>query len=120
MKWNGGFVVNKAKVYCVASAVAVCVASNPNMDVLAKQVQPVKLEEKAQQTITAEDFIKQYLSTKEIVKDSTNKDVEKSAFLTKEAAAAFKADCAFSMSSTVLAPFSNTCLASFKLVSYAV
>ena len=57
MKWNGGFVVNKAKVYCVASAVAVCVASNPNMDVLAKQVQPVKLEEKAQQTITADDFI---------------------------------------------------------------
>ena len=60
--------MNKAKVYCVASAVAVCVASNPNMDVLAKQVQPVKLEEKAQQTITADDFIKQYLSTKEIVK----------------------------------------------------
>jgi len=77
VKWNGGFVVNKAKVYCVASAVAVCVASNPNMDVLAKQVQPVKLEEKAQQTITADDFIKQYLSIKEIVKDSTNKDVEK-------------------------------------------
>ena len=83
MKWNGGFVVNKAKVYCVASAVAVCVASNPNMDVLAKQVQPVKLEEKAQQTITAEDFIKQYLSTKEIVKDSTNKDVEKYTLITK-------------------------------------
>ena len=57
MEWNGGFVVNKAKVFCVASAVAVCVASNPNMDVLAKQVQPVKLEEKAQQTITADDFI---------------------------------------------------------------
>lgn len=83
MKWNGGFVVNKAKVYCVASAVAVCVASNPNMDVLAKQVQPVKLEEKAQQTITADDFIKQYLSTKEIVKDSTNKDVEKYTLITK-------------------------------------
>ena len=47
MKWNGGFVVNKAKVYCVASAVAVCVASNPSMDVLAKHLQPVKLEEKA-------------------------------------------------------------------------
>ena len=75
--------MNKAKVYCVASAVAVCVASNPNMDVLAKQVQPVKLEEKAQQTITAEDFIKQYLSTKEIVKDSTNKDVEKYTLITK-------------------------------------
>ena len=59
--------MNKAKVYCFASAVAVCVASNPNMDVLAKQVQPVKLEEKAKQTITADDFIKQYLSTKEIV-----------------------------------------------------
>ena len=42
MKWNGGFVVNKAKVYCVASAVAACVASNPNMDVLAKHVKPVK------------------------------------------------------------------------------
>ena len=83
MKWNGGFVVNKAKVYCVASAVAVCVASNPNMDVLAKQVQPVKLEEKAQQTITAEDFIKQYLSTKEIVKDSTNKNVETYTLITK-------------------------------------
>ena len=83
MKWNGGFVVNKAKVYCVASAVAVCVASNPNMDVLAKQVQPVKLEEKAQQTITADDFIKQYLSTKEIVKDSINKDVEKYTLITK-------------------------------------
>jgi len=83
VKWNGGFVVNKAKVYCVASAVAVCVASNPNMDVLAKQVQPVKLEEKAQQTITADDFIKQYLSTKEIVKDSTNKDVEKYTLITK-------------------------------------
>lgn len=83
MEWNGGFVVNKAKVYCVASAVAVCVASNPNMDVLAKQVQPVKLEEKAQQTITADDFIKQYLSTKEIVKDSTNKDVEKYTLITK-------------------------------------
>lgn len=83
MKWNGGFVVNKAKVYCVASAVAVCVASNPNMDVLAKQVQPVKLEEKAQQTITADDFIKQYLSTKEIVKDSSNKDVEKYTLITK-------------------------------------
>ena len=83
MRWNGGFVVNKAKVYCVASAVAVCVASNPNMDVLAKQVQPVKLEEKAQQTITADDFIKQYLSTKEIVKDSTNKDVEKYTLITK-------------------------------------
>lgn len=83
MKWNGGFVVNKAKVYCVASAVAVCVASNPNMAVLAKQVQPVKLEEKAQQTITADDFIKQYLSTKEIVKDSTNKDVEKYTLITK-------------------------------------
>lgn len=83
MKWNGGFVVNKAKVYCVASAVAVCVASNPNMDVLAKQVQPVKLEEKAQQTITADDFIEQYLSTKEIVKDSTNKDVEKYTLITK-------------------------------------
>ena len=83
MKWNGGFVVNKAKVYCVASAVAVCVASNPNMDVLAKQVQPVKLEEKAQQTITADDFIKQYLSTKEIVKDSTNKDIEKYTLITK-------------------------------------
>ncbi len=83
MKWNGGFVVNKAKVYCVASAVAVCVASNPNMDVLAKQVQPVKLQEKAQQTITAEDFINQYLSTKEIVKDSTNKDVEKYTLITK-------------------------------------
>lgn len=83
MKRNGGFVVNKAKVYCVASAVAVCVASNPNMDVLAKQVQPVKLEEKAQQTITADDFIKQYLSTKEIVKDSTNKDVEKYTLITK-------------------------------------
>lgn len=83
MKWNGGFVVNKAKVYCVASAVAVCVASNPNMDVFAKQVQPVKLEEKAQQTITADDFIKQYLSTKEIVKDSTNKDVEKYTLITK-------------------------------------
>ena len=75
--------MNKAKVYCVASAVAVCVASNPNMDVLAKQVQPVKLEEKAQQTITADDFIKQYLSTKEIVKDSTNKDVEKYTLITK-------------------------------------
>ena len=83
MKWNGGFVVNKAKVYCVASAVAVCVASNPNMDVLAKQVQPVKLEEKAQQTITADDFIKQYLSTKEIVKDSTNKNVETYTLITK-------------------------------------
>lgn len=83
MEWNGGFVVNKAKVYCVASAVAVCVASNPNMDVLAKQVQPVKLEEKAQQTITADDFIKQYLSIKEIVKDSTNKDVEKYTLITK-------------------------------------
>lgn len=83
MKWNGGFVVNKAKVYCVASAVAVCVASNPNMDVFAKQVQPVKLEEKAQQTITADDFIKKYLSTKEIVKDSTNKDVEKYTLITK-------------------------------------
>ena len=83
MKWNGGFVVNKAKVYCVASAVAVCVASNPNMDVLAKQVQPVKLVEKAQQTITADVFIKQYLSTKEIVKDSTNKDVEKYTLITK-------------------------------------
>ena len=83
MKWNGGFVVNKAKVYCVASAVAVCVASNPNMDVLAKQVQPVKLVEKAQQTITADDFIKQYLRTKEIVKDSTNKDVEKYTLITK-------------------------------------
>ena len=55
MKWNGGFVVNKTKVYCVASAVAVCVASNPSMDVLAKHLQPVKLEEKAQQTISAED-----------------------------------------------------------------
>lgn len=75
--------MNKAKVYCVASAVAVCVASNPNMDVLAKQVQPVKLEEKAQQKITADDFIKQYLSTKEIVKDSTNKDVEKYTLITK-------------------------------------
>lgn len=75
--------MNKAKVYCVASAVAVCVASNPNMDVLAKQVQPVKLQEKAQQTITADDFIKQYLSTKEIVKDSTNKDVEKYTLITK-------------------------------------
>ena len=75
--------MNKAKVYCVASAVAVCVASNPNMDVLAKQVQPVKLEEKAQQTITAEDFIKQYLSTKEIVKDSTNKNVETYTLITK-------------------------------------
>ena len=32
MEWNGGLVVNKAKVYCVASAVAVCVASNPSMD----------------------------------------------------------------------------------------
>lgn len=83
MKWNGGFVVNKAKVYCVASAVAVCVASNPNMDVLAKQVQPVKLEEKAQQTITADDFIERYLSTKEIVKDSTNKDVEIYTLITK-------------------------------------
>lgn len=83
MKWNGGFVVNKAKVYCVASAVAVCVASNPSMDVFAKQVQPVKLQEKAQQTITAEDFINQYLSTKEIVKDSTNKDVEKYTLITK-------------------------------------
>lgn len=83
MKWNGGFVVNKAKVYCVASAVAVCVASNPNMDVLAKQVQPVKLVEKAQQTITADVFIKQYLSTKEIVKDSTNKDVEIYTLITK-------------------------------------
>ena len=83
MKWNGGFVVNKAKVYCVASAVAVCVASNPNLDVLAKQVQPVKLVEKAQQTITADDFIKQYLRTKEIVKDSTNKDVEKYTLITK-------------------------------------
>ena len=39
--------MNKAKVYCVASAVAVCVASNPSVDVLAKHVQPVKLEEKA-------------------------------------------------------------------------
>lgn len=83
MKWNGGFVVNKAKVYCVASAVAVCVASNPNMDVLAKQVQPVKLVENAQQTITADVFIKQYLSTKEIVKDSTNKDVEIYTLITK-------------------------------------
>ena len=26
--------MNKAKVYCVASAVAVCVASNPSVDVL--------------------------------------------------------------------------------------
>ena len=77
MKWNGGFVVNKTKVYCVASAVAVCVASNPSMDVLAKHLQPVKLEEKAQQTISAEDYIKYYLSTKEIVKDLNNKDIEK-------------------------------------------
>ena len=44
--------MNKAKVYCVASAVAVCVASNPNMDVLAKQVQPVKLEEKVRYIAT--------------------------------------------------------------------
>ncbi len=43
----------------------------------------LKLEEKAQQTITADDFIKQYLSTKEIVKDSTNKDVEKYTLITK-------------------------------------
>ena len=57
--------MNKAKVYCVASAVAVCVASNPSVDVLAKHVQPVKLEEKAQQAISAEEFIKNYLSTKE-------------------------------------------------------
>ena len=83
MKWNGGFVVNKAKVYCVASAVAVCVASNPSMDVLAKHLQPVKLEEKAQQTISAEDYIKYYLSTKEIVKDLNNKDIEKYTLITK-------------------------------------
>ena len=69
--------MNKTKVYCVASAVAVCVASNPSMDVLAKHLQPVKLEEKAQQTISAEDYIKYYLSTKEIVKDLNNKDIEK-------------------------------------------
>ena len=75
--------MNKTKVYCVASAVAVCVASNPSMDVLAKHLQPVKLEEKAQQTISAEDYIKYYLSTKEIVKDSTNKDVEKYTLITK-------------------------------------
>ena len=83
MKWNGGFVVNKAKMYCVASAVAVCVASNPSMDVLAKHLQPVKLEEKAQQTISAEDFIKNYLSTKEIVKDNENKDIEIYTLITK-------------------------------------
>ena len=83
MKWNGGFVVNKTKVYCVASAVAVCVASNPSMDVLAKHLQPVKLEEKAQQTISAEDYIKYYLSTKEIVKDLNNKDIEKYTLITK-------------------------------------
>lgn len=82
MKWNGGFVVNKAKVYCVASAVAVCVAST-KYGCACQTVQPVKLEEKAQQTITADDFIKQYLSTKEIVKDSTNKDVEKYTLITK-------------------------------------
>ena len=76
MEWNGGFVVNKAKMYCVASAVAVCVASNPSMDVVAKHLQPVQLEEEAQQTISAEDFIKNYLSTKEIVKDNENKDIE--------------------------------------------
>ena len=74
MKWNGGFVVNKAKVYCVASAVAVCVASNPNMDVLAKQVQPVKLEEKAQQTITADDFIKQHKQRRQNEDDKEHTD----------------------------------------------
>ena len=57
--------MNKAKVYCVASAVAVCVASNPSVDVLAKHLQPVKLEEKSQQTISAEEFIKNYLSIKD-------------------------------------------------------
>ena len=75
--------MNKAKMYCVASAVAVCVASNPSMDVLAKHLQPVKLEEKAQQTISAEDYIKYYLSTKEIVKDLNNKDIEKYTLITK-------------------------------------
>ncbi len=75
--------MNKTKVYCVASAVAVCVASNPSMDVLAKHLQPVKLEEKAQQTISAEDYIKYYLSTKEIVKDLNNKDIEKYTLITK-------------------------------------
>ena len=50
--------MNKAKVYCVASAVAVCVASNPSVDVLAKHVQPVKLEEKAQQAIQLKNLLR--------------------------------------------------------------
>ena len=70
-------------MYCVASAVAVCVASNPSMDVVAKHLQPVQLEEEAQQTISAEDFIKNYLSTKEIVKDNENKDIEIYTLITK-------------------------------------
>lgn len=75
--------MNKTTVYCVASALAVSMVSSPVTNVLAKNIQPVKLEEKAQQTISVDAFIQKYLSTSEIVKDADKKDVVVYKLITK-------------------------------------
>jgi hypothetical protein len=68
--------VKKTKVYCVASAIAVSAVTNPMMNVLAENTTPVKQETTNTVqtiTITTQDFINTYLSTKKTVKVN-NKD----------------------------------------------
>lgn len=65
--------MNKTKVYCVVSAVAMSAVGSPMMNVLATNTTPVK-EVSTNQTIeiTTDEFIQNYLSTKTIVKDTKN------------------------------------------------
>lgn len=68
--------MKKTKVYCVASAIAVSAVTNPMMNVLAENTTPVKQETTNTVqtiTITTQDFINTYLSTKKTVKVN-NKD----------------------------------------------
>ncbi len=65
--------MKKTKICCVASAVAISTVSGPMMNVLATNITPIK-EESVVKTITTDEFVQTYLSTKSIVKDKNNVD----------------------------------------------
>ena len=68
--------MRKTKICCVASAVAMSTVSSLMMNVFATNITPIK-EESVVKTITTDDFIQTYLSTKTIVKDKNNVDQTK-------------------------------------------